>query len=109
MALTTETYHILQVYANGESVKWFSEGTVEKAMQKRFTDLAGQIKIEMISTFKKIIKQKTSNNPAMQMRFNTKHAIGMAKQKTLKEQKNFPEVEEFLDELYEQAISSLRE
>jgi len=42
--------------------------------------MQGRIKLEMISTFGKVVKKAAVNNPLMPMRFNTKHAFGIAKQ-----------------------------
>ena len=50
-------------------------------MVVKYNGLQGKIKIELVSHYGKVIKmQAASNNPMMPLRFNTKHAIGLAKQ-----------------------------
>ncbi|CAK80751.1 unnamed protein product (macronuclear) [Paramecium tetraurelia] len=96
--LCCRTYHVLQNLGKKlKTQKAYAQGvqdeelTISEELKKQYLKVQSEIKLEIIRTFQnknEVSKsqQQQQNNPLVLMKFNTKHAITLAKQQTLKQQ-----------------------
>ncbi|CAD8091089.1 unnamed protein product [Paramecium sonneborni] len=110
LELCCRTYHILQnLGKKSKAQKIYTEVIQDEEMiiseelKKQYLKVQSEIKLEIIRTFsnKNDIQksQQQQNNPLVLMKFNTKHAITLAKQQTLKQQVEEDEDSQLLQSL----------
>ncbi|CAD8064037.1 unnamed protein product [Paramecium primaurelia] len=110
LELCCRTYHTLQnLGKKSKTQKIYTqiiqdeEMIISEELKKQYLKVQSEIKLEIIRTFsnnKDIPKsQQQQNNPLVLMKFNTKHAITLAKQQTLKQQAGDDEDSQLLQSL----------
>ncbi|CAD8079825.1 unnamed protein product [Paramecium sonneborni] len=110
LELCCRTYHILQNLGKKaktqkiyKEVVQDEEKIISEELKKQYLKVQSEIKLEIIQTFsnKNDIQktQQQQNNPLVLMKFNTKHAITLAKQQTLKQQVEEDEESQLLQSL----------
>ncbi|CAD8175526.1 unnamed protein product [Paramecium octaurelia] len=110
--LCCRTYHILQNLGKKSKIQKIytqviqdEEMIISEELKKQYLKVQSEIKLEIIRTFQNkneaAKSQQQQNNPLVLMKFNTKHAITLAKQQTLKQQAGDDEESQLLQSLQE--------